>query len=381
MAVFAYNIVSMKELLQKLIRCAPTAENGELQISQVLKSYFADAGIDAQIDCWDGKHANLTAVVKGSGEIPGLLFGGHSDVVPVGQEAWTYPPFEAVEADGKIHGRGAVDMLSGLAASAAAVAAIKKKGIRLKGDCIFSATAAEETDSCGIKKFLRSTAKTLGALSGIIVPEPTAMQPIRAHRGILWLSIETAGKTAHGSMPHLGINAIDKMRRFLNALQDYRIAYPAHPLLGQCCLSVNTIAGGQAANIVPDSCTIRMDIRTLPGQEHTAIMQDMERLFEQIRRQDKDFAATLSVVRSVPALETAADDPFVRSVCRIMNIDQAGAVGFTTDGPWFATLGVPVMLLGPGQPAMCHKPNEYIEIESLRQAEEVYRNIILGVLG
>ncbi len=371
----------MRDLLKQLIRTAPTSDKGEIETAQVVQQFLNPLGIDCKIDCWEDKNANLTARIAGTGGKPALLFAGHLDVVPQGQEIWAFPAFEGIEQDGKILGRGATDMLGGIAAVAAAVAEIKNEAGSLAGDLIFSGTAAEETTSVGVKRFVRDAESTIGPLAGIIVPEPTGMQIMRAHRGILWLKITTVGKTAHGSMPHLGINAIEKMVALIQKLKEHKINFPPHPLLGGCSMSINQIEGGQAPNIVPDQCSIRVDIRTLPGQAHNVVIQDIERLLEQLKRHDKDFDASISVVRSVPALETDADNPFLKQVCKAVGTDQVSAVGFTTDGPWLTRLNAPVIILGPGEPGMCHKPNECIAIDQLEQAKEAYKRIIREVLA
>jgi succinyl-diaminopimelate desuccinylase len=371
----------MRKLLKKLIQTAPVADTGEIRTSQVLKDYLSPLGIETKVDCFNDKNANFTARLAGSGDKPALLFAGHLDVVGAEQKAWTFPAFEGIEQDGKVCGRGATDMLGGLASVAAAMAEIVQEKHVLKGDLIFVATAAEETDSSGVKRFLRTDGQTLGPLSGILVPEPTALEVMRAHRGILWLEITTAGKTAHGSMPHLGINAIEKMTAFLNLFKNYHVPHQPHPLLGGCSVSVNKIVGGQATNIIPDRCSVQIDIRTLQSQAHNAIVQDVQRLLEQLRRQDINFNAEITVLRSVPAMETDENDPFLKAVCKAVGVNKAGAVGFTTDGPWFAKLDAPVVVFGPGDPQMCHKPDEYIEVEQLEKAKQAYKRIILEILG
>jgi succinyl-diaminopimelate desuccinylase len=376
-----YNAISMRELLKKLIQTAPIDQNGEKPAAAVLQNYLNPLGIETKIDCYSDKNANFMSRIRGTGHKKALLFAGHLDVVPACQENWTFPAFEGFEQDGKICGRGATDMLGGLASIAAAMAEIKQENHPLQGDLIFAATAAEETDSSGVKHYLKNTAKTIGELCGIIVPEPTGLEVIRAHRGILWLEIAATGKTAHGSMPQLGINAIEKIMAFLNLFKTYQIPHQPHPLLGGCSVSVNKIVGGQAANIVPDSCSVQIDIRTLPGQAHNGIQKDIEQLFDQLKQQDKHFKAKITVMRSVPALETPEDNPFLITVCKAVGVKKAGAVGFTTDGPWFAKLNAPVLIFGPGSPQMCHKPDEYIDIEQLEKAKDAYKRIILEVLS
>ncbi len=368
------------ELLQQLIRTAPTCERGEIKTAEVLQNHFSQTGIETHIDIWNGKNANFTARLKGNGSKPALLFGGHLDVVPQGLETWQVGAFDGLEKEGKIWGRGATDMLGGLAAVAEAMTEIKQANIPLSGDVIFSATAGEETDSRGVMRFLETQGQELGPLVGIIIPEPTGLTIMRAHRGILWLEITTAGKTAHGSMPQLGINAIEKMMSFLAAFKAYQIPHQPHPLLGGCSRSINTISGGQATNVVPDQCTTQIDIRTLPGQSHEAIIQNIRQIFEQLAQKDNDFKATLQVIRSVGALETPADTSFIKAVCKAVGTDQVKAVGFTTDGPWFAKLNAPVIIYGPGNPQMCHKPNEYIDINELSKGKEAFKRIILEML-
>jgi succinyl-diaminopimelate desuccinylase len=228
---------------------------------------------------------------------------------------------------------------------------------------------------------LETTGKELGPLAGIIIPEPTNLDVVRAHRGILWLEITAIGKTAHGSMPHLGVNAIEKIMAFISAFKIYQIPHQPHPLLGGCSTSINTITGGQATNVVPDRCSVQIDIRTLPGQSHDAVIQDVQRIFELLGRRDKDFKASLKIVRSVGGLETSTDSPFVKAVCKAVGTDETKAVGFTTDGPWFAKLNAPVLIFGPGNPQMCHKPNEYIEVEQLQNGKEAFKRVILEILG
>jgi succinyl-diaminopimelate desuccinylase len=371
----------MQNLLKELIQTAPAADNGEIRTAEVLQNYLRTAGAETKIDRWNDKNANFIARIPGTGQKKALLLAGHLDVVGADQKAWTTPAFEGIEQNGKIYGRGATDMFGGLTAVAAAIAEIKQENLPLKGDLIFVATAAEETDSAGVKRFLRNDGPSIGSLVGIIVPEPTGLEVMRAHRGILWLEITTLGKTAHGSMPHLGINAIEKMTAFLNLFKTYHIPHQPHPLLGGCSVSVNKITGGQATNIVPDRCSVQIDIRTLPGQTHNSIVQDVERLLEQLRRQDKHFNADITVLRSVPAMETEEDNSFLKAVCKAVDAEKSGAVGFSTDGPWFAKLDAPVVIFGPGDPQMCHKPDEYIEIEQLKKAKDAYKRIILEILG
>jgi len=369
----------MKELLKALIQAQTTAETGELSAAKIISAEFARWGIESQIDTWDSKRANVIARVKSAGHRAALLFACHQDVVGPGEAAWKHPPFGAVECDGKIYGRGTTDMKGGIAAIVTAISRIVSSGTILQGDIIFVAAAGEETDSAGAIRFLGNR-DWLPELAGVVIPEPTDFSIVTAHRGMLWLEVITRGRSAHGSTPQLGINAITSMRRFLNELENYDIPAESHELLGRCSMSVNTIVGGKTLNVVPDKCVSGIDIRTIPGAEHQEIVTDIKRIFEKLKSDNSQFEAEISIVRQVQSLETDRCCDFVRDFCSCMRTDETRAVGFTTDGPHFATLGAPVVIFGPGKPHLCHKPDEYIEIADLEKAVEYYEKIISHLL-
>jgi len=364
----------MKTLLGQLIAAAPTVENGELRAAEILKAYFECHGLTAELDIWDGNRANLLVHLKADTPTGApLLAASHLDVVPAAA-GWTTAPFAMAERDGRLYGRGTTDMLGAVAAIAAALVETEKEKPPLPRDIVFASAAGEETDSCGAKRLVSQLKERFGAVSGVLIPEPTDLKVLRAHRGILWLKIAAHGRTAHGSMPHLGINAILKINTLLNRLRDFTLPQPPHPLLGGCSMSVNRIAGGSGTNIVPEHCAIEIDIRTLPGQSAEATTALFETLLAESAKDDPAYKADISELRCVPSLETPANEPFVRAVCQAVGASQTGSVGFTTDGPYFAPLG-PVVIVGPGNPAQCHKPDEYIEIAALEQAKEMFKKI------
>ncbi|MHC4629157.1 MAG: M20 family metallopeptidase, partial [Planctomycetota bacterium] len=244
----------MKELLKGLIEAESTPEKGELAAAEVISAELGRCGVDSVIDSWDRARANIVAHVKSEGSRAGLLFACHLDVVGPGEAAWRHPPFAAVGSDGRIYGRGSVDMKGPTAAVVTAIRRIVESGARLKGDLIFLACAGEETDSCGAIRFVNDHGE-LPELAGVIVPEPTDFAVVTAHRGMLWLEVTTKGKAAHSSTPQLGVNAINSMRLVLNELEGYEIPVEPHELLGECSMSINTIAGGKAPNVVPDKCS------------------------------------------------------------------------------------------------------------------------------
>jgi len=375
-----YNRRAMKDLLKRLIQAESTAATGEAAAAEVIARRLQEHGIDSRIDRWDGNRANLVAHVKTARRRPALLFLCHLDVVGADEEAWEYPPFGASEENGRIYGRGAVDMKGGIAAVVQAICDLADSRAKLRGDIVFAATAGEETDCSGIARFMQDR-DWLPELAGAVVPEPTDLSVVTAHRGLFWLKITTKGKAAHSSMPQRGVNAIMSMKRVLEALERYRIPFGPHPLLGDSAMSINTIAGGEAMNIVPDRCTIGVDIRTLPGQSHDGLRYDIERILASLKADGPQFDAELAVERSAEALETDPECEFVKTFCSAVGVDLTNAIGFTTDAPHLAPLGIPSIIYGPGKPRLCHQADEYIEIADLERAVDLFKNMIQTFLA
>jgi succinyl-diaminopimelate desuccinylase len=299
----------------------------------------------------------------------------HLDVVSPGEERWQYPPFGATEANGRIYGRGAVDMKGGTAAVIAAICDVVDHGTELQGDVVFAATAGEETDSTGVVRFMHSRDR-LPPLAGVIVPEPTDFSVVTAHRGLFWLRITTRGKAVHSSMPQRGVNAILAMKRVIDALERYRIPFQPHPILGDSSMSINTIMGGEAMNIVPDRCTLGVDIRTLPGQDHASLRYDIERILADLRASTPQFDAELAVERSVGAIQTDPECEFVKTFCSAVDVDLTNAIHFTTDAPHLLPLGAPIVIYGPGKPKFCHQVDEYIDLSDLHSAVDAFTRVL-----
>jgi succinyl-diaminopimelate desuccinylase len=342
----------MKDLLKELVQADSTSEKGEAAAAEVLARRFRQHGVECRVDRWDDHRANVIAQVRSGGGRPALLFVCHLDVVGPGAEPWRFPPFSAAEADGKIFGRGTTDMKGGLAAAAAAICAVVDAGAPLQGDILLAATAGEETDSAGVRRFMQDRDR-LGPLAGVIVPEPTDFAVVTAHRGLFWLKVTTKGKAVHSSLPERGVNAIGLMRHVLNELERYQIPFGPHPSLGKPSLSINVIHGGEAMNMVPDRCELGLDIRTLPGQDCDDLRYDFE---------------------------TDPQCAFVRTFCSAVNVDLTNAIGFTTDAPHLTPLGVPIVIYGPGHPQLCHQVDECLDIKDLQAGVDLFQNVIRAFL-
>lgn len=275
--------------LQRLIQvdtCNPPGN--EHKLSLLLQEVLRELGISSSITIVEQGRSNLEAVIAGSGNRK-LMFCGHLDTVsPWSAAAGRYPPHGAVIEGGRIYGRGTSDMKSGLAAMLLAAASLHQDGIRLAGDLVFLATAGEEVDSCGAR--LYADQNSLTNLDGIVIGEPTGSRVAVGHKGALWLRISLFGRSAHGSMPQLGLNAVEGMMEVIALLHRHALEWQAtDPVLGSSSLSVNRIAGGVQTNVVPDQCTIDVDIRTVPPLEHGPLLLEIEDKLQEIRQRHPDY--------------------------------------------------------------------------------------------
>jgi succinyl-diaminopimelate desuccinylase len=362
---------------QELLRFRSVNPPGdELAAAEYISGVLAAAGLEVELIKHAPTRASLISRLRGSGKAPALLFNGHIDTVPVGIEAWIHDPFAGVLADGKIWGRGAADMKGGVAALMMALKILAQAKLPLKGDLIFAATAGEETNSLGATAI--ASRKDLGPVQAILIPEPSENELFIAEKGAFWIELCTQGKTAHGSMPDLGRNALLMMIRLIEEFGKLDIPFKLHPLLDGFTRSVNTIAGGVKTNVVPDSCVATIDMRTVPGQDHPAILGQIEGLIKKMQQKTPDFKASVKIINDRAPIETPADDPAVEIFCEVIRQvtrknPLPGGTRYFTDGVVFVpALKAPLLICGPGAPAMAHQPNECVEIEKLLDAVRIY---------
>ena len=256
-------------LLQTLIRTRSTNPPAhEITLATLVRDRLAAAGLVCELLPFEEHRANLIARVKGDGSAPGLIFSAHFDTVPEGELPWDHPPYAAEIHDGRIYGRGAADMKSGMAAMIAAAEAVAASGVALRGDLILAFTSGE-TSNCIGAKLLAESGKLRDA-GAFLVSEPTGLDVGIAEKTALWLRAVASGRTAHGSQPHAGDNAIAKLVAFLARLPQFDFAVAAHPLLGHPTIQIGRIQGGVNINVTPDQAMAELDIRLLPEQDADA---------------------------------------------------------------------------------------------------------------
>jgi succinyl-diaminopimelate desuccinylase len=361
------------DLTRALIRFNTINPPGkERSCVEYLGGLLETAGFHLRYDEFAPERASVVARKGGSVDKPPLCFVGHVDTVPLGATPWTIDPFKAEMSGEKLYGRGSSDMKSGVAAF---VVAATELADRLEGTAglTFVIVGGEET-GCEGSFHLAGLPEFLGKAGAILVAEPTSNRPLVGHKGSLWLRARTRGVTAHGSMPERGVNAIYKAVEAITKLRNFDFDFPSHAYLGNPTLNVGTISGGININNVPDEASIGIDIRTIPGQDHAALIDRMGKyLGEEVE---------LSRVLDVNGLWTEPTGPWVQEVFETMTRilgrrPDVATVPYFTDAAALTPAygGAPTVIQGPGEAAMAHQTDEYCYVECINQAVEAYMEI------
>jgi acetylornithine deacetylase len=346
----------------------PTAA-GEDNVAQYIAKWLVRAGMEVQLIESAPRRPNVVARVRGSGGGKTLLINGHMDTVGAGG---MLKPHEPVIKDGRLYGRGAYDMKGGLAACMWAMASVKQ--LNLRGDVVFTAVVDEEYASLGTQDL----AKRFKA-DGAIVAEFTELQLICAHRGFVWLEVETTGRAAHGSRPDLGVDAIAKMGRVLVELEklDHILrSKPGHPLLGSGSLHASLITGGRELSTYPDRCVLSIERRTIPGEIPEMVESEVRGILEEIQCLDPTFRAIVRRGLDRAPLETTEGAGIVKAVQaaagKVLNrpLPIAG-VQFWTDAALLSEAGIPSVLLGPSGSG-AHADEEWVDLSSVKTCGELY---------
>jgi acetylornithine deacetylase len=324
---------------------------GERDAAEFVATWSADAGLEVEL-VGPADRPSVIAIARGSGGGRSLLLNAHLDTVGVGgMDA----PFEPRIEDGRLYGRGAYDMKGALAAILDAAARVEKLG----GDVIVTAVADEELASIGTAAVLERV-----RADAAIVVEPTELELAVAHKGFVGFEVETHGVAAHGSRPHLGVDAIAKMGPVLVALKqlDERLqAGTRHPLVGPGSVHASLIEGGQEFSSYPAHCLLSGERRTIPGETTKQVESELRELAA-----DADVRLTVSR----EPFEVSADDPFVQLVGRVAGTTDPVGVSFWADSGLIAGAGIPTVLFGPiGDGA--HAVVEWVDLASVERVRDV----------
>lgn len=348
---------------------------GEQHIARYLADVLNDWGIEARLEeaspSKGGGRPNVVARLPGKNAKRGrsLMFNGHLDIV--GVDGMTHAPFDAQERGGRVYGRGASDMKGGVAAMCAAAARLTGT---LAGDIIVTAVADEEWQSIGTSALIAAGLRADAA----IVTEPTRLAIMPAHKGFAWIEVTVEGRAAHGSRWDIGVDAIRHAGLLLAELDRVdaeELPRRTHPLLGRASLHAGVIEGGIGISTYPDRCVLRIERRTIPGETLGDVRGEIERGCSRIRERRPDFRASVDLLFSQPPSDVAPDAPIVRSLGETLRgrgmSDSLLGMSAWTDAALLNAAGIPAICFGPGDMALAHAAEEYIEVEQIERATEV----------
>jgi len=314
-----------------------------------------------------------------------LVWNGHIDVVPTGEESsWSHHPFAGDVDDGRLYGRGICDMKGGLAALLSAVSTLQRARLEPSGKLMVQAVADEETlGPLGTAHVLEADDTHADAA---ICGEPTSLVPVVAAKGLQWWEVTVLGRSCHASTPELGYNAIDGMADVLVALRNLDLT-AEHPLVGHPTLSVGTIEGGTKINTVADRATITADRRMIPGEDPGAVEASLHEAIARSGITDPKARIEARVIQRAEPSEIAAQDEVVSAACRASEIvlgravEPAGMAG-TTDARFLINArSIPTVIWGPGNIEQAHTVDEYVEIDQLQRAAKAYALMLTDFLG
>lgn len=348
---------------------------GEQAAASALARTLESWGLSTEMhDAAPGRPNVVARAGRGVGR--SLMLNGHLDVV--GVDGMTHSPFGAEERDGKLFGRGAADMKGGLAAMCAAAARAAARGIG--GEVIIAAVADEEHTSMGTRELLRRGVRADAAIVG----EPTGLAVMPAHKGFAWIEIDVHGRAAHGSRYEVGVDAILDAGLVLDELSALeRDALPArrHPLLGRPSLHVSTIEGGTGWSTYPDRCVIRVERRTLPTENADEPLAEVLAAIARARKRRASLAAEARLVLSQAPSEVASNAPIVAALSAALTECKEPATigGMTawTDAALLNEAGIPAICFGPGDIALAHAAEEWIDTGEIERATDVMEALII----
>jgi acetylornithine deacetylase/succinyl-diaminopimelate desuccinylase family protein len=336
----------------------------EQSIAEFLATVGARAGLEVELQPVQPGRPNLIARLTPRGTPrQRVLLAPHLDTVNGTDEQ-----FAPVTKHGRLHGRGACDTKGSVAAMFSAMCELAHGDRRpAETEIVFAGLVDEENAQAGSRALVAGGFKADLAIVG----EPTKLSVFTAHKGNIWIRVESKGKAAHGATPQLGKNAIHAIAHAVEVFEtDYRaqLARRKHPLLGSPTSNVGVVAGGSQANIVPDHCFIDIDRRTIPGETEAGVRREIADLLKQHK-----LKATFNFLKTAPCppMETDVRLPLVQQFMRSVGQSKPQGAQYFCDAAVLSEAGIPSVVFGPGDIAQAHTTDEWLELEQLERGRRM----------
>lgn len=361
----------------------PALDCGNREAVADLAGRLESSGFDCTITPMPGRDDKVNLVARlGPAEQAGehgLVFAGHIDTVPYDETGWDSDPFELSERDGKLYGLGSCDM-KGFIAIAAGVAS-EYAARDLSAPISLLVSADEECGMDGARALLDAH-REHGQRPGrfCVIGEPTNLVPIRQHKGIFMETVEVHGASGHSSNPALGANAIEGMYRAMSAIRELREELAERQRIAgfpvpHATLNLGAISGGDNANRIPARCRLDIDLRFLPGMTIDDLRAQLRERVDAALADSDCSVQFRELFAGTPAFETAGDSPIV-TACEELTGHDTAAVDFGTEGAFYNAMGMDSVILGPGDIAQAHQPNEYLALDRVAPMQRILHGLV-----
>ena len=376
---------STLSILGEIVAFDTTSRESNLALIEHIQSYLDNLGVESRLTHNEsGTKANLWATI-GPETTGGIVLSGHIDVVPIDGQNWSQNPFKMWQADGRVFGRGVVDM-KGFVAVALALAPLMLKA-DLKIPVHFAFSYDEEVGCIGVRGLIKDVTENLPLPRAVIVGEPTSMKIIGGHKGSRSLKTVVRGVPAHSSDPRLGSNSIMAAARIVTYLEELQqeLADNADPTSPfdppYTTIDLGQISGGTANNIIPEFTNIEWGMRIIPTDDGEAIENRVREFISKeidpdlktvpaLEKTAEQAGATTTLSNVVPPLVPDSASAAEQLIRHLTGLNNSGVVSFGTEAGLFQEVGIPTVVFGPGSITQAHQPDEFIEISQLQECVE-----------
>jgi len=376
--------LTLKEMLAELIATpsmssvSPEFDISNRPVIDLLANWLERLGYQVEVIPLPSQShkANLLASLgEVRPESRGLMFAGHTDTVPYDAHRWQHDPFKLQEHNGRLYGLGTSDMKAFFALAIEAARGFDSKQFRQP--LFLLATADEESSMEGAEMLLQHGCPQVAYA---VIGEPTGLRPINAHKGIMMEAIRLVGRAGHSSDPSLGVNALEAMYLAIGDILQWRSALQQrhrddHFAVPVPTLNLGHICGGDNPNRICGECELHIDLRPLPGMSLDELRQQLsEQLAQRFDGSEIQWELR-QLFKGTPALYTPPASPVVRQAEQLTGL-SAGSVAFCTEGPYLTQLGIDTLILGPGDIAQAHQPDEFLALDRIDPTVAILRNLI-----
>ncbi len=372
------------DMIRQLVAFDTTSRNSNLALINFVRAYLKDLGVDSElVHNTESTKANLYATL-GPTDRSGIALSGHTDVVPVDGQDWQTDPFQVIEKDGRLFGRGTSDMKSFIGVCLALAPEFLAREIATPLHFAFSYD--EEIGCVGVRGLIDGLANRPVKPSAVIIGEPTEMKVVRAHKGKLSYRCHVRGFEAHSSLSHIGVNAVEAAAEAVAHLKSMarrhrdQGPFDAELVPPYTTVHTGTIRGGTALNIVPKDCSFEFEFRHLPEDDPHALLDELrrhvaERIEPEMHATEPGTGFSFEPMSHIPALYTDEDADVVQLAKALTGQNTTGKVAFGTEAGLFQAGGMPAVVCGPGSIDQAHKPDEFIARDQILQCEAFLRKL------